>query len=89
MAQFSHIDADGKAVMVDVTNKNITERTATAKGSVFMQPETVRRIIDGREIAYIVTFLASPKAGAINGDVIAAGGGAGRGARAYPPLMCP
>ena len=47
MAQFSHIDADGKAVMVDVTNKNITERTATAKGSVFMQPETVRRIIDG------------------------------------------
>ena len=47
MAQFSHIDADGKAVMVDVSKKNITERSATAKGSVFMQPETVRRIIDG------------------------------------------
>ena len=47
MAQFSHIDADGKAVMVDVSNKDITERCATAKGSVFMQPETVRRIIDG------------------------------------------
>jgi len=47
MAQFSHIDADGKAVMVDVSQKDITERRATAKGSVFMQPETVRRIIDG------------------------------------------
>jgi NAD(P)-dependent dehydrogenase (short-subunit alcohol dehydrogenase family) len=34
------------------------------------------RLIDAREIAYVVTFLASPKAVAINGDVIAAGGGA-------------
>jgi NAD(P)-dependent dehydrogenase (short-subunit alcohol dehydrogenase family) len=33
------------------------------------------RLIDAREIAYVVTFLASPKAVAINGDVIAAGGG--------------
>jgi NAD(P)-dependent dehydrogenase (short-subunit alcohol dehydrogenase family) len=36
---------------------------------------TVRRIIDAREIAYVVAFLASPKSIAINGDVIAAGGG--------------
>ncbi|MDQ6674410.1 MAG: SDR family NAD(P)-dependent oxidoreductase [Chloroflexota bacterium] len=35
----------------------------------------VGRWIDARDIAYVVTFLASPKAGAINGDVIAAGGG--------------
>jgi NAD(P)-dependent dehydrogenase (short-subunit alcohol dehydrogenase family) len=39
---------------------------------------SVRKIIDAREIAYIVTFLASPKSIAINGDAIAAGGGAGR-----------
>ena len=39
---------------------------------------TVRRIIDAREIAYVVAFLASPKSIAINGDVIAAGGGAPR-----------
>jgi NAD(P)-dependent dehydrogenase (short-subunit alcohol dehydrogenase family) len=32
----------------------------------------VGRLIDARDIAYVVTFLASPKAGAINGDVIAA-----------------
>ncbi len=47
MAEFSHIDADGKAVMVDVSDKDVTERRATAKGSVFMQPETIRRIVDG------------------------------------------
>ena len=37
---------------------------------------TVRRVIDSRDIAYVVTFLCSPKATAINGDTIAAGGGA-------------
>ena len=36
------------------------------------------RMVDAREIAYVVAFLASPKAVAINGDVIAAGGGAVR-----------
>ena len=35
----------------------------------------IGRWIDAREIAYVVTFLASPKAAAINGDVIAAAGG--------------
>ena len=39
---------------------------------------TVRRLIDAREIAYVVAFLASPKSIAINGDVIAAGGGVPR-----------
>ncbi len=47
MAEFSHLDADGKPVMVDVSDKDVTERRATAKGSVFMQPETVRRITGG------------------------------------------
>jgi NAD(P)-dependent dehydrogenase (short-subunit alcohol dehydrogenase family) len=36
---------------------------------------TLKRVIDAREIAYVVAFLASPKSVAINGDVIAAGGG--------------
>jgi NAD(P)-dependent dehydrogenase (short-subunit alcohol dehydrogenase family) len=40
------------------------------------EANTVRRIIDARDIANVVAFLASPKAVAINGDVIAAGGGA-------------
>ncbi len=33
------------------------------------------RWIDARDIAHVVTFLASPKAAAINGDVIPAAGG--------------
>ena len=42
------------------------------------QRNSVRRLIDSQEIAYVVAFLASPKAGAINGDAIVAGGGVGR-----------
>ena len=36
------------------------------------------QLIDAREIAYIVAFLASPRSVAITGDAIAAGGGAPR-----------
>lgn len=42
------------------------------------QGNSVRTIIDARDIAYVVAFLASPKSIAINGDVIAAGGGVDR-----------
>ncbi len=47
MAEFSHIDADGNAVMVDVSDKLQTERTASAKGAVIMQAETLSKIMDG------------------------------------------
>ncbi|HBC07022.1 MAG TPA: cyclic pyranopterin monophosphate synthase MoaC [Rhodospirillaceae bacterium] len=43
---FTHLDAEGNAVMVDVSSKDATERTATAKGSVIMAPETLQRILD-------------------------------------------
>ncbi|MDE3075502.1 MAG: SDR family NAD(P)-dependent oxidoreductase [Chloroflexota bacterium] len=36
----------------------------------------IGRVIDARDIAVVVAFLASPRSVAINGDVIAAGGGA-------------
>jgi NAD(P)-dependent dehydrogenase (short-subunit alcohol dehydrogenase family) len=39
------------------------------------QGNLARRLIDAREIAYVVAFLASPKAVAINGEVIGVGGG--------------
>ena len=45
MITLTHMDADGNAVMVDVSDKDITERTATAKGAVLMQPETVALIV--------------------------------------------
>jgi NAD(P)-dependent dehydrogenase (short-subunit alcohol dehydrogenase family) len=41
------------------------------------QNNLVGRMIDASEVAHVVTFLASPKSIAINGDVIAAGGGSG------------
>ena len=47
MADFTHFDAEGKAVMVDVGGKDITERTATAQGSVLMRAETLALIQDG------------------------------------------
>ena len=41
----------------------------------FAALNTVKRLIDPREVADVVTFLASPRASAINGDAIAVGGG--------------
>ncbi len=41
MAQFSHLDEEGTARMVDVGGKAVIRRTATAAGSVRMSPETV------------------------------------------------
>lgn len=38
----------------------------------------IRRIVEAREVGYVVTFLASPKSTAITGEVIAAGGGSMR-----------
>ena len=43
----THIDGEGNAVMVDVSEKADTERVATARGSIYMQPETLARIMDG------------------------------------------
>ncbi len=36
----------------------------------------IRRIVESREVAYLVAFLASPKAACITGEAIAASGGA-------------
>jgi cyclic pyranopterin monophosphate synthase len=47
MAQFTHFDKEGKARMVDVSDKAETERIATATGSVIMQPATLALIKEG------------------------------------------
>jgi cyclic pyranopterin phosphate synthase len=47
MAVLSHFDDKGNARMVDVSAKDVTSRTATAKGSVIMAPETLARIQAG------------------------------------------
>ena len=47
MSGFTHFDATGNAVMVDVSAKPATDRTATAKARVAMQPETLAMIVAG------------------------------------------
>ncbi len=47
MARLTHFDAEGKAAMVDVSAKGETERSATARGSVVMQPATLALIAAG------------------------------------------
>lgn len=44
MGKLSHTDNKGKAVMVDVGNKDIQLRIAGAKGSILMADETIRLI---------------------------------------------
>lgn len=48
MTRLTHFDEEGRAAMVDVGDKPVTSRTATAKGAVIMQPETLRLIEEGR-----------------------------------------
>ena len=43
-SQLSHVDASGKAQMVDVGPKTTTERMAVVTGSVLIQPETLKLI---------------------------------------------
>jgi len=44
---FTHLDAEGRARMVDVSNKDETDRVAVAGARVVMQPETLERIRAG------------------------------------------
>jgi len=46
MNDLTHLDKDGNAIMVDVGDKDSTERTATAAGSIYMEPETLKLITD-------------------------------------------
>ena len=45
--RLTHIDETGAARMVDVSGKNVTSRTATAAGAVWMAPETLKVIVQG------------------------------------------
>jgi len=52
-----------------------TERTDEATEQRAAKTTSIGRIVDAREVAYVVAFLASPRSVAINGDTIATGGG--------------
>ena len=48
MTQLTHINNKGDAHMVDISNKDITSRCASAQASVLMKPETLKLIHDGK-----------------------------------------
>ncbi len=45
---FTHFDNEGNAIMVDVSNKNITSRTALAKGSIYLSQECYDKVKEGK-----------------------------------------
>lgn len=48
MTKFTHFDEDGRARMADVSGKEPTVRTATARGRIQMRSETMLLINEGR-----------------------------------------
>jgi len=45
---FNHFDAKGQAIMVDVSGKQPTLRTAVAEARVVLKPETLSAILEGK-----------------------------------------
>jgi len=43
--KLSHLDETGRVAMVDVADKEVTDRIATAQGRVVMAPDTLRLIL--------------------------------------------
>lgn len=74
MAEFTHLNENGNAVMVDVTEKEITERIAVAEG----------KILVGEEV-----FAAIKEGGVAKGDVLACARVAGIMAAKKTPELIP
>lgn len=47
MSKLTHLDDQGRAAMVDVSDKAVTTREATAAATVRMQPQTLQLILQG------------------------------------------
>jgi len=74
MAELTHVDAKGKAQMVDVTDKGDTVREAVATAGIRMKPETLAKI---------------RKQGLKKGDVLAVSRVAGIMAAKSTPCLIP
>jgi cyclic pyranopterin monophosphate synthase len=46
MSKLSHLDDQGRAKMVDVSEKETTSRSAVARGAIQMRPETLALILE-------------------------------------------
>jgi cyclic pyranopterin monophosphate synthase len=47
-ANLSHLDEQGRAKMVDVSDKDVTARIAVARGTIHMRTETLALILDDK-----------------------------------------
>ena len=68
MSKLTHIDAEGRARMVDVSDKAVTARQALAKGFIRMAPETLELAVAGtgkkgdvRAVAEIAGVMAAKR----------------------------
>jgi len=68
MARLSHLDEQGRARMVDVSEKEITRRIAVARGTIRMQPRTLALILAAKiakgdvfSVARVAGILAAKK----------------------------
>lgn len=68
----SHLDDNGKATMVDVSDKQVTQRTATARSIVLLPAEVLEQLVDGDiqtkkgsvfQVAIIAGIMAAKKTG--------------------------
>ena len=48
MAKLTHFDKMGRAKMVDVSKKAETVREAVVRGSIFMKPSHLQKILSGK-----------------------------------------
>lgn len=73
MSDLTHLDKDGRASMVDVSEKPETKRIAVAKGRIYMQKETLALIEAGgvkKGDVYTVARLAGIMAAKKTADLI-------------------
>ncbi|GBF11119.1 cyclic pyranopterin monophosphate synthase MoaC [Tepidibacillus infernus] len=68
MSELTHFNNQGRAKMVDVSEKNVTKRTAVARGTIIMKPETLQLIRQGKigkgdvlAVAQIAGIMAAKK----------------------------
>ena len=69
---FSHLDSEGRSRMVDISDKHVTKRSATASGFVKMKPETIAAIREHRtpkgdplETARLAGIMAAKQTGTL------------------------
>ncbi len=68
MARLSHLDPEGRARMVDVTDKDTTSRVAVARGMICMRSETLDMIVEKKvakgdvfSVARVAAMMAAKK----------------------------